>query len=46
MNWIKGVAFGSITAATAMIIYKEMDKNKINKLVKRGKHIAKKIGVI
>lgn len=46
MNWIKGAAIGSITVATAMIVYKEMDKKKINKIMKRGKHIAKKIGVI
>lgn len=46
MSWIKGIAIGSITAATAMIAYKVMDKKQINKIMKKGKNIAKKIGVI
>lgn len=46
MNWLKGAAIGSLTAATAIIVYREMDRKKINKLMKNGKHIAKKIGII
>jgi hypothetical protein len=46
MNLIKGTAIGSMATLAAVIIYKEVDKKQMNKIMKKGKHIAKRIGII
>lgn len=43
MNFIKGAFLGSFATATAVMLYKEMDKNTRSKMLKKGKNIAKAI---
>lgn len=43
MKFVKGAVIGSVAAATAIMIYREMDKNTMNKMMKKGKHIVKAI---
>lgn len=46
MRFIKGALIGSVATATAMMLYKDMSKNTKNKMIKKGKQFAKKVGVL
>lgn len=41
MNFVKGAVLGSVATATAVMLYKEMDKNTMNTMIKKGKHMVK-----
>jgi len=43
MNFIKGAVLGTVATATAVMLYKEIDKNTMNKMIKKGKHMVKAI---
>ena len=46
MKFIKGAVFGSMVAtATAMMLYKDMSKGTKNKMIKKGKQFARKVGM-
>ena len=40
MNFVKGAVLGTVATATAVMLYKEMDKNTMNKMIKKGKHFV------
>ncbi len=46
MNFVKGAILGTVATATAMMIYKDMNRTTKNKMIKKGKQFAKKVGVI
>ena len=46
MNFVKGAILGTVATATAMMIYKDMNRTTQNKMIKKGKQFARKVGVI
>lgn len=46
MKFIKGAIMGSMATATAMMVYKDMSQKDKSKIMKKGKQLAKKIGMI
>lgn len=46
MKFVKGAIIGSMATATAMMLYKDMNKNAKNKVIKKGKQFARKMGVL
>ncbi len=46
MKFVKGAIIGSMATATAMMLYKDMNKNTKNKVIKKGKQFARKMGVL
>ncbi len=46
MKFVKGAVIGSMATAAAMMMYKDMSKNKRNKMIKKGKQFAKKVGML
>lgn len=47
MKFVKGAIIGSMVAtATAMMLYKDMNKNTKSKVIKKGKQFARKMGVL
>ena len=46
MNFVKGAILGTVATATAMMIYKDMKRTTKNKMIKKGKQFARKVGVI
>ena len=46
MNFIKGIMMGSLISASAIWIYAEKTGMNKNKMMKNGKKIAKKIGIM
>ncbi len=46
MNFVKGAILGTVATATAMMIYKDMNRTTKNKMIKKGKQFARKVGVI
>lgn len=40
MNFVKGAVLGSVATVTAVMLYKEIDKNNMSKMMKKGKHIV------
>jgi hypothetical protein len=46
MKFVKGAIIGSMATATAMMIYKDMNKNTKTKVIKKGKQFARKMGVL
>lgn len=46
MKFVKGAIIGSMATATAMMLYKDMSKNSKNKVIKKGKQFARKMGVL
>ena len=43
MKFLKGAMMGTVATATAIMIYTQMDKNKISKAIRKGKSIAKAV---
>ncbi len=46
MKFIKGAMIGSMATAAAMMLYKDMNKNTKNKMIKKGKQFARKVGML
>ena len=47
MKFVKGALIGSMATATpAMMLYKDMSKREKSKIIRKGKHLAKKVGVL
>lgn len=46
MNFVKGAILGTVATAAAMMIYKDMNRTTKNKMIKKGKQFARKVGVI
>lgn len=46
MRFIKGAVLGSMATVTAMMLYKDMNKNTKNRMIKKGKQFARKVGVL
>lgn len=46
MKFVRGAIIGSMATATAMMLYKDMNKNTKNKVIKKGKQFARKMGVL
>lgn len=46
MKFIKGAIMGSMATATAMMLYKDISKKEKSKIMKKGKQLAKKVGVL
>lgn len=46
MKFVKGAIIGSMATATAMMLYKDMNKNTKTKVIKKGKQFARKMGVL
>lgn len=46
MRFIKGAVLGSMATVTAMMLYKDMNRNTKNRMIKKGKQFARKVGVL
>jgi hypothetical protein len=46
MKFVKGMMLGTIISAGMIIMYNENSTNGKNKMIKKGKKMAKKIGII
>lgn len=46
MKFVKGAIIGTMATATAMMLYKDMNKTTKNKVIKKGKQFARKMGVL
>ncbi len=46
MKFFKGAVMGSMATAAAMMMYKDMKKSTKNKMIKKGKQFAKKVGML
>lgn len=46
MKFVKGMIMGSVIVAGSMMIYNEMSCSTRKKFIKKGKQIAKKIGIV
>ena len=46
MKFIKGMIMGGIVSAGAMMVYNEMSGRNKNKMIKKGKQFAKKMGIL
>ncbi|MGN1329874.1 MAG: hypothetical protein ACI4VN_00850 [Clostridia bacterium] len=46
MKFIKGAIMGSMATATAMMLYQDISKKEKSKIMKKGKQLAKKVGVL
>lgn len=46
MKFVKGALIGSMATATAMMLYKDMNKREKSKIIRKGKHLAKKVGML
>ena len=46
MKFIKGMIMGTILSAGAMYMYSELPKSNKKKIMKTGKNLAKKIGIM
>lgn len=46
MRFLKGALMGSMATATAMMLYRDISKKEKSKIMKKGKQLAKKVGVI
>lgn len=46
MKFLKGAIIGSMATATAMMVYKDMNKNTKNKMIKKGRQFARKMGMM
>ncbi|MBP3463995.1 MAG: hypothetical protein J6K45_05905 [Clostridia bacterium] len=46
MKFIKGALMGSMATATAMMLYQDISKKEKSKIMKKGKQLAKKVGVL
>ena len=46
MKFIKGAIVGSMATATAMMLYQDISKKEKSKIMKKGKQLAKKVGVL
>ncbi len=46
MKFIKGAIMGSMATATAMMIYKDMNRREKSKIIKKGKQLARKVGIM
>lgn len=46
MKFVKGAVLGSMATASAMMIYKSMNRHTKNKMIKKGKQFARKVGML
>lgn len=46
MKFVKGAVLGSVATAAAMMLYQDMSRTTKNKMIKKGKQLAKKVGVM
>ena len=46
MKFVKGAVIGSVATVAAMMLYQDMNRTTKNKMIKKGKHFARKVGVI
>ncbi len=46
MKFIKGVIWGTVISAGALMVYSEMSKTSKNKFMKQGKKIMKNFGMM
>ena len=46
MKFIKGMIMGGLLSAGAMYMYNEMPKSNKKMIMKKGKQLAKKIGIM
>lgn len=46
MKFVKGAVIGSVATATAMMIYKDMSRTTKSKMLRKGKQLAKRVGII
>ena len=46
MKFIKGMIMGGIVSAGAMMLYKEIPSRNKKMIMKKGRNIAKKIGIM
>ena len=45
MRFVKGVMFGTLVTAGAMLLYSENIDDEKKKMVKKGKQFARKLGI-
>ena len=46
MKFVKGMLMGTLLSAGAMYMYSEMPKSNKKMIMKKGKQLAKKIGIM
>ena len=46
MKFVKGMVMGTLISAGAIMLYNERNAMKKNKMMKKGKRIIKKMGII
>ncbi len=46
MKFVKGMVMGTLISAGAMMLYTEKSSMKKNKMMKKGKQLIKKMGII
>ena len=46
MKFIKGAMIGSLVATGIFMVYSESENNTRKKMMKKGKSVAKKLGII
>ena len=46
MKFIKGIIMGTVISAGAVMMYNEMSEKNKRKIMKKGKQLAKKMGII
>lgn len=46
MKFVKGAVIGAMATAATMMLYKDMNRHTKNKMIKKGKQFAKKVGVL
>ena len=46
MKFVKGAVIGSVATVAAMMLYQDMNRPTKNKIIKKGKQFARKVGVI
>ncbi len=46
MKFIKGIIMGTVISAGAVMVYNEMSGKSKRQMIKKGKQLAKKIGLL
>ena len=46
MKFVKGIIMGGVISATGIMIYNEMSGRTKRKFMKKGRQLAKKVGII